>query len=73
MPTFCGVRDDALQPEGYTYVLYNTGEQELYDLKTDPYELQNVATDPNYASQLSYLQGVEATLCNPPPPGWNPP
>ena len=40
-----GVRTDR-----YTYVVYNeTGEQELYDRRADPYELRNVAGDPAYA------------------------
>jgi N-acetylglucosamine-6-sulfatase len=69
-PTFCAVRDDALQREGFAYTLYVTGEEELYDLKLDPYELANVAGDPGYASQLASLQGQEARLCVPPPPGW---
>ncbi len=68
IPTFCAVRDDALQPEGFTYVDYVDGEQELYDLKNDFYELQNVASDPDYASQLAYMQTQEASLCQPPPP-----
>ena len=40
-----GVRTDR-----YTYVVYKeTGEQELYDRRTDPAELRNVAADPAYA------------------------
>jgi arylsulfatase A-like enzyme len=70
IPTFCAVRDVSLQPQGFTYVLYRTGEEELYDLKTDFYELQNLVSDPLYASQLTYLRGREAVLCDPPPPGW---
>jgi N-acetylglucosamine-6-sulfatase len=41
-----GVRTDR-----YTYVVYKeTGEQELYDRRKDPYELSNVAADPAYAA-----------------------
>ncbi len=72
IPTFCAVRDDALQPEGYLYVLYSTGEEELYDLKNDVYELQNVVTDPTHTGELEYLRAQEALLCTPPPPGWPP-
>ena len=40
-----GVRTDR-----YTYVVYTeTGEQELYDRRKDPYQLRNVAGDPAYA------------------------
>ena len=31
------------------YAEYITGEEELYDLRKDPYELRNVASDPAYA------------------------
>jgi N-acetylglucosamine-6-sulfatase len=41
-----GVRTDR-----YTYVVWQeTGEKELYDRKRDPYELENVAGDPEYAA-----------------------
>jgi len=41
-----GVRTDR-----YTYVVYKeTGEQELYDRRKDPYQLTNVAADPAYAA-----------------------
>jgi N-acetylglucosamine-6-sulfatase len=40
-----GVRTDR-----YKYVVYTeTGDQELYDLRSDPYELRNVVNDPAYA------------------------
>jgi N-acetylglucosamine-6-sulfatase len=40
-----GVRTDR-----YTYVVYTeTGEEELYDRRTDPSELRSVAADPAYA------------------------
>jgi len=69
-PSFCAVRDDSLQPEGYTYVVYGTGEEELYDLKTDFYELQNLAADPGHVTQRNALRTVAETLCGPPPPGF---
>jgi arylsulfatase A-like enzyme len=34
---------DALRTPTQTYVVYSTGERELYDLRADPYELRNVA------------------------------
>ena len=46
-----GVRTDR-----YLYANYGTGEQELYDLRTDPFELQNLSGNPAYASVQSALQ-----------------
>ncbi|MET8986636.1 sulfatase [Nonomuraea wenchangensis] len=44
----------ALRTEHYTYVRYVTGEKQLYDLRTDPYELQNLAAtaDPKLLANL---------------------
>jgi arylsulfatase A-like enzyme len=39
-----------LRTKRYTYVEYPTGEKELYDLKRDPYQLQNRAGRSAYAS-----------------------
>ena len=48
---YSGVRTDR-----YTYVVYKeTGEQELYDRRKDPYHLTNVAADPAYAKVKSKL------------------
>jgi hypothetical protein len=46
-----GVRTDR-----YLYDNYGTGEQELYDLRTDPFELQNESGNPVYAPVQSALQ-----------------
>jgi hypothetical protein len=49
----------------YTYVVYkNTGEQQLYDRKVDPYELKNVASVPAYASIEKLLAGRLAKLAH---------
>jgi arylsulfatase A-like enzyme len=48
---YSGVRTDR-----YTYVVYKeTGEQELYDRRKDPYQLTNVAADQAYAKVKSRL------------------
>jgi N-acetylglucosamine-6-sulfatase len=47
---FWGVRT-----ETWKYVELNTGEKELYDLVHDPYELQNVASQPQYLTIQSSL------------------
>ena len=41
MPTYCAVRGGQ-----YKYVLYQTGEEELYDLQLDAGELENQASNP---------------------------
>jgi arylsulfatase A-like enzyme len=43
---FAGVRAPR-----WKYVEYVSGELELYDLANDPYELDNIAADPQYAAQ----------------------
>ena len=48
-----------------------TKEDEMYDLQTDPLELQNVAGDPAYGSEKAILSSRMYALCNPPPPGTN--
>jgi N-acetylglucosamine-6-sulfatase len=48
----------ALRTKNYLYVEYETGEHELYDLRKDPYELDN-----EYASASPELkQRLEAQL-----------
>jgi N-acetylglucosamine-6-sulfatase len=39
----------------YKLVLFETGQGELYDLKRDPHELENVYADPAYANARVYL------------------
>jgi N-acetylglucosamine-6-sulfatase len=65
VPTFCAVRN-----ETSTYVAYSTGEEELYDLTIDPYQLDNVASDPGRADQVRELRSRLRVLCDPPPPGF---
>ncbi|WP_240777737.1 sulfatase [Nonomuraea basaltis] len=44
----------ALRTDKYTYVRYDTGERQLYDLQTDPYQLRNLAwsADPALLANL---------------------
>ena len=66
-PAFCGIRGT-----GYMYTRYTGGYQELYDLKTDPYELQNIASQPAQAGELAHMRALVARECKPPPPGYKP-
>jgi N-acetylglucosamine-6-sulfatase len=66
VPTYCGVR--AVHS---VYVRYATGEEELYDLVGDPFELHNLAADPSAAGLLSSMRARLDSLCDPPPPGFD--
>jgi arylsulfatase A-like enzyme len=56
----------------YTYVVYTeTGDEELYDRRADPYELRSVAADPAYAriktrlvEDLAKLERCRGQACN---------
>ncbi|MFC5825781.1 sulfatase [Nonomuraea insulae] len=53
----------ALRTEQYTYVRYETGELQLYDLNTDPYQLRNLveSADPELVERLDQrLAGMVA-------------
>jgi arylsulfatase A-like enzyme len=66
LPSYCAVRStDAL------YVRYATGEQELYLLAVDPFQLVNQAANPAYASMVASLRARAQELCSPPPPGYS--
>ena len=53
--TYSGIR----YADRYTYVALEEGE-ELYDLRADPYELENVAQDPTYAGVLDRMREWDA-------------
>ena len=63
VPTYCAIR-----ARTWTYVAIRTGEEELYDLRSDPYQLTNVAADPNRRPQLLAMRTRLRELCDPPPP-----
>ena len=65
VPTYCAVRGDR-----YKYTLYQTGEEELYDLLRDPHELDNIASRPAAAALKTRLRQRLARLCRPTPPGY---
>ncbi len=65
VPSYCGLRG-----ERYTYVVYETGEEELYDLASDPYQLDNLAAVARYAPFIDRLRARTARACSPPPPSF---
>jgi arylsulfatase A-like enzyme len=60
MPAWCEVHGT-----GHAYIYYADGEQELYDLNEDPYELRNIAD----STRLSGYRHRLRQLCRPAPPG----
>ncbi|HEU4493836.1 MAG TPA: sulfatase [Rubrobacteraceae bacterium] len=60
----------ALRTNDHTYVEWSSGEQELYDLEADPYQLRSVHDAPanqalieKLSSQLATLRDCKADLC----------
>ena len=61
-PAFVEFEGDATIPawweirtSDFAYVEYATGERELYDMQIDPYQLENVVSDPAYADTVARL------------------
>jgi arylsulfatase A-like enzyme len=48
----------AVHTSRYLYVEYRRGWRELYDLRRDPWELDNVAASPRYAATRRSLQAI---------------
>lgn len=57
IPPWWGVRT-----QDFLYVELDTGERELYDLRTDPFELVNVVNDPSYGNTVTRLSAQLAAL-----------
>jgi N-acetylglucosamine-6-sulfatase len=55
-------RFKAVHDRRFLYVEYDNGWQELYDHRTDPYEVRNVASDPKYAGYKARLARRLAAL-----------
>ncbi len=66
VPTYCGVRSAR-----WKYVRYATGEEELYDLAADPFELENLASTAPGGGVLDGQRARLRELCSPPPPGFD--
>jgi arylsulfatase A-like enzyme len=65
-PSYCGVRTTM-----YKYIRYSTGEEELYDLVADPFEMQSKHADPAHSDIKDSLRARAQALCSPPPPGYS--
>jgi N-acetylglucosamine-6-sulfatase len=64
VPTYCGIRT-----RRFTFARYATGEEELYDLVKDPWQLENaVSTRPK---KTAALRALTESLCQPAPPGFS--
>jgi N-acetylglucosamine-6-sulfatase len=72
-PSYCGVRTDHDPdvPGRWMYVHYGTGEEELYDLDADPWQLSSLDKNPAYAAQRSALHDLTQQACSPTPPGFS--
>lgn len=74
VPTYCGVRTDgfggAPLSGRWMYVRYATGEEELYDLAADRWQLSSLHEDPAYAGQKRALRALTRRICSPAPPGY---
>jgi len=57
---------DGIRVPGWTYAEYVNGDKELYDLNTDPYQLQNKANHPAYQAIQSELAQRMRNLKLPP-------
>ena len=61
-PSYCGTRS-----QRWKYVQYRTGEEELYDLAEDPYELWNLAGQPRLRTRIMRDRTrVQRSSCRPP-------
>jgi len=61
---YCAVRS-----QDHVYVRYKSGEEELYNLATDPYQLRNRADGGQAGHQLRKSRHRLKELCRPRPPG----
>ena len=53
--TTYGRNNHAVRSEGWRYIHYANGDEELYNEATDPYEWTNLAQDPQYAGTKAEL------------------
>lgn len=63
--TTYGFKNHAVRTEGWRYIRYANGDEELYDESQDPYEWTNLAADPKLASRKAELAGLVTTKDTP--------
>lgn len=63
-PSYCGLRT-----RRWTFVHYETGEEELYDRRSDPFELSNGVDRPGNAEVVTRMRRDVRRMCHPLPPG----
>jgi N-acetylglucosamine-6-sulfatase len=70
---YCGVRTHQYPtvPGRWMYVRYATGEEELYDLDADPWQLSSLDKNPAYEAQRLALHDLTQQICSPTPPGYS--
>ena len=54
--TTYGYRNHAVSSDGYRYIVYSDGSEELYDLESDPHEWTNRAADPALSTVRAELR-----------------
>jgi arylsulfatase A-like enzyme len=54
-----------LSAERWRYIHYKGGDEELYDIETDPHEWTNLANDPAHAAKLEELRTLAPTTFAP--------
>lgn len=55
----------AISTERWRYIHYRNGDEELYDLQTDPYEWTNLATSPEHSVQLGRMRALVPSVMVP--------
>jgi arylsulfatase A-like enzyme len=50
-----GFNNHAVRTEGWRYIRYADGSEELYDAKADPFEYSNIAQRPEFATRKAEL------------------
>lgn len=48
----------SVRTDNYRYIEYPDGEQELYDITSDPFELKNIANEDNKQEIITYLKSL---------------